>query len=271
MATDEIRFMLGAHILSHHFAGSPIDLSAGITVADIQAFCNTHGLTGRNRISALLTMLRKSGYLRQIKNPRDNRIKRLEATRAGITISKQLISPHLQALTQLQWASHAARRVEIDDAFLGTLARYCSNYFKLNGTLVDLVPEIRLFMAREAGFEILLELISTEMKGAILKDRTVHFHYAAVADRFGVSRIHVYRLIENAAEAGYVTLHCTGGRAIEIHASLFELTDSFIALQLALLRQSMIYAGSKTPLPQDIGLRGDTAGHLQKTTGQIGT
>ncbi|MGJ4860740.1 hypothetical protein ACN6KF_006803 [Labrys sp. La1] len=245
MATDEIRFMVGAYVLSRHFAASPNDLSAGITVADIQTFCSAHGLAGRNRISALLMTMCKAGYLRQIKDACDKRIKHLEVTRAGITICKQIISPYLQALTQLQGPRGATRHIDIDNAFLVTLARYCSNYFELHGTLVDLVPEIRPFMARDAGFEILLKLVSKEMKGGIPKDRTVHFHYGAVADCFGVSRVHVYRVIENAAKAGYVTLHGSGGRAIEIHASLFELTDNFIALQMALLRQGMIDAGSK--------------------------
>ena len=245
MATDEIRLIVGAYVLSRHFAASPHDPPAGVTVADVQTFCTVHALAGHNRIGAMLNLLRQAGYLRQIKDLRDKRIKRLEATRAGITIAKQVLTPYLQALAQLQHVDYAVRRVEIDDAFLGTLARYCSNYFLMHGTLVDLVPEMRLFMARDAGFEILLRLIATEMPGEILKDRTVHFHYGAVADCFGVSRVHVRRLLEDAAEEGYVTLHAPGGRAIEIHASLFELVDTFIALQMSLLLQAVLHAGGK--------------------------
>ncbi|QEN89319.1 hypothetical protein FZC33_24755 [Labrys sp. KNU-23] len=245
MATDEIRLIVGAYVLSRHFAASPVDPPAGITVADVQTFCTVHALAGHNRIGAMLNLLRQAGYLRQIKDLRDKRIKRLEATRAGIAIAKQIVTPYLQALAQLQHVDHAVRRVEIDDAFFGALARYCSNYFLMHGTLVDLVPEMRLFMARDAGFEILLRLIATEMPGEVLKDRTVHFHYGAVADCFGVSRVHVRRLLEDAAEEGYVTLHASGGRAIEIHPSLFELVDNFIALQMALLLQAVLHAGNK--------------------------
>ncbi|MBP0581711.1 hypothetical protein J8I29_20455 [Labrys sp. LIt4] len=245
LATDEIRLIVGAYVLSRHFAASPNDPAAGVTVADVQTFCTVHALAGHNRIGAILNLLRQAGYLRQVKDLRDKRIKRLEVTRAGLTIARQIITPYLQALAQLQQVEHAVRRVEIDDAFFGALARYCSNYFLTHGTLVDLVPEMRLFMARDAGFEILLKLIATEMPGEILKDRTVHFHYGAVADCFGVSRVHVRRLLEDAAEEGYVTLHAPGGRAIEIHASLFELVDNFIALQMALLLQAVVHAGGK--------------------------
>lgn len=245
MTTDEIRHIVGAYVLNRHFGLLPGDPPAGVTVAEVQAFCTMHALAGHNRIGALLNELRQAGYLRQTKDPRDKRIKRLEVTRAGIAISKQVITPYLQALAQLQQADYAVRRVEIDDAFLGAIARHCSNYFLMHGTLVDLVPEMRLFMARDAGFEILLRLISTEMPGEVLKDRTVHFHYGAVADFFGVSRVHVRRLLEDAAEEGYVTLHAPGGRAIEIHARLLELIDGFIALQMALLLQAVNAAGGK--------------------------
>ncbi len=245
MATDEIRLIVGAYVLNRHFAYSSSDPSSGVTVADVQSFCTLHALAGHNRIGALLNALRQAGYLRQTKDLRDKRIKRLEATRAGLTIAKQIITPYLQALAQLQHVDHAVRRVEIDDGFLGALARHCSNYFLIHGTLVDLVPEMRLFMARDAGFEILLKLVATEMPGEILKDRTVHFHYGAVADYFGVSRVHVRRLLEDAAEEGYLTLHGPGGRAIEIHANLFELVDNFVALQMALLLQAVLQAGAK--------------------------
>jgi hypothetical protein len=243
MATDEVRQVVGAYVLDRHFSHSPGDPSSGLTVSDVQAFCTSHALAGHNRIGTLLNLLRESGHLRQRKEAHDRRIKRLEATPAAIAVSKKLLTPYLLALSLLEQSSHAISQLEADDALLVGIVQFSNRYFLAHGSLVDLVPDLRLFMARNAGYEILLKLISTDLHGEVATDRTVHFHYGATADYFGVSRVHVRRLIEDAEKAGYVKLHAPGGRAVEIHPSLTEMIDNFTALQLALLLQGVKHSG----------------------------
>ncbi|CAM5773185.1 hypothetical protein LMIY3S_04093 [Labrys miyagiensis] len=244
MATDEVRQVVGAYVLDRHFSHIPGDLSTGVTVSDVQAFCTRHTLAGHNRIGSLLNLLREAGYLRQRKEAHDRRIKRLEVTQAAITVGKRLLTPFLLALSLLEEANHAIAQLEADDRLLAGISRFLSRHFVEHGSLVDLVPDIRLFMSRNAGYEILLRLISTDQPGEVLAERTVHFHYGAVAEYFGVSRVHVRRLLEDAEQAGYVSLHAPGGRAVEIHAPLSELVDTFVSLQLALLLEAVKHSSS---------------------------
>lgn len=244
LATDEVRHVVGAYVLDRHFSYARAEPSAGLTVSDVQAFCTERALAGHNRIGTLLNLLRQNGYLRQKKDAGDRRIKRLEATPAAIVACRKILTPFLLALSLLEQASNAIAQMEADEAFLGRIAHFSSQYFQAHGSLVDQVPGLRLFMDRSAGYEILLKLISTDQAGEMLSDRTVHFHYGATADYFGVSRVHVRRLLEDAESAGYVTLHTPGGRAVEVHPSLIDMIDNFIALQLALLLEGVNYAAT---------------------------
>jgi hypothetical protein len=244
MATDEVRQVVGAYVLDRHFSYAPDDLSSGVTVSDVQTFCTSHTLAGHNRVGTLLNLLREAGYLRQKKEAHDRRVKRLEVTAMGIAASKRLLTPFLIALSLLERGNQAISQMEADDRLLAGIAQYASRHFLAHGSLVDLLPDIRLFMARDAGYEILLKLIATDQPGEVLSDRAVHFHYGATADFFDVSRVHVRRLLEDAEAAGYVSLHAPGGRAIEIHASLSELIDNFIALQLSLILEGVKHASS---------------------------
>ncbi|WP_413991589.1 hypothetical protein ACMDCR_05695 [Labrys okinawensis] len=239
MATDEVRQVVGVYVLDRHFSYASGDPSSGVTVSDVQAFCASLELAGHNRIGTLLNLLRQAGYLHQRKEAHDRRIKRLEVTHAAIATSKRLLTPPLIALSLLEEVSDAISQMEANDTLLAGISQFLSRYFLTHGSLVDLIPDIRLFMSRNAGYEILLKLVSTDRPGEVRADRTVHFHYGATADYFGVSRVHVRRLLEDAEAAGYVSLHAPGGRAVEVHPSLAELVDRFVALQLALLLEGV--------------------------------
>jgi hypothetical protein len=232
MATDEVRQIVGAYVLDRHFSYVPNDASSGVSISDVQAFCTTHMLAGHNRTGSMLNLLREHGYLNQRKETHDRRIKRLEVTPAALAASKRLVTPFLLALSLLEHDDTVVRRLEEDDRFLAEIVGFWSRYFLAYGSLTGLVPQVHLFMDRNAGYEILLKLISTEQPGEVMPDRTVHFHYGATADYFGVSRVHVRRLLEDAENAGYVSLHAPGGRAVEIHPALRDVVDTFVSLQI---------------------------------------
>jgi hypothetical protein len=238
LATEEARHVLGIFMLHSHFTRDPLDPGSGITLSRTQDFAHTHGLATRNRVAALLLLLRTGGYMQQVSDAKDKRIKRMEPTRPALDVSKEIFSAFLAPLSLLYDAPGLVNRMEDSDQLLKRIAMHAHGYFTEHGSLVEQLPAMRLFIGRNGGYEILLRLITADRPGEVLPDRTRYFQYSGVARDFRVSRVHVRRLIEDAQKAGYLTLHAEGGRAIEVHDSLIAMTEHFVSLHLSLIWQA---------------------------------
>jgi hypothetical protein len=83
------------------------------------------------------------------------------------------------------------------------------------------------FMARDAGVMILMKLIQLDRRGT--RSKSVRL-FADFAEKFGVSRTHVSKLIGEAVELGYLGSSDFGFVVLPVAASAFDrfLADSMV-------------------------------------------
>jgi hypothetical protein len=234
IATEEARHFLCGHMVALHYRRDVGDPESGIVLHRLQEFASRHGICGKNRVAALVCLLKHADYLRPARSDSDRRVMRLEPTElAGVALRK-VIFPFLKALDTLNDDESLQSRFEHEDRFPDAIVTHTIEMYFNNCPLLDAVPKMRLFCGRDAGYEILLRLWSMVDTTRSTADQIVSFPYGPIGKFFGVSRAHVRRLMEAAAAEGYLELRADGGRAIEIRPSLIELVKTFLSLQLGL-------------------------------------
>ena len=83
-----------------------------------------------------------------------------------------------------------------------------------------------LFHTRDAGVTILIKLV--EMTAAA-GNRAVELSYSDIGDRFGVSRTHVRKLLQDAERADLLQLSGQGERLVVLKPSMLGAFDRFVA------------------------------------------
>ncbi|MEW9309976.1 hypothetical protein [Labrys neptuniae] len=245
--TDETRHILSAFILSRQLANNSENSPIGAKGPDIVALCGTLGVGGRNQIGALLRRLRKNGYLSQVKDRKDGRTRRIIANPLVLTICRQIIELYSVELLRLGHASLSdISKIRTSDLYIGYIAEHLSNYFEERGPLSNLLPGIKLFVNRQTGYEILLQLLVSSNTSKSSHKKNIHFNFGVIAERFSVSRTHVRRLIRDADDNGYLNLLISGGQAVEVSDKLIEETNFFLCLQLALFQEALKHANDRS-------------------------
>jgi DNA-binding GntR family transcriptional regulator len=108
---------------------------------------------------------------------------------------------------------HAAlRRASADPAIMS-----------LGAKLMLSVPDMALFLEHAGGFMVIAALLQAAL--ATSEDAHAAVPYADIGDRFGISRTHVRRLLNDAEAAGLVKLHARGGRRVELLPRLWASFD----------------------------------------------
>jgi DNA-binding FadR family transcriptional regulator len=90
-----------------------------------------------------------------------------------------------------------------------------------------MAPELMLFFNHAAGHVVSAALIQAAM---VAGDLHAAVPYGDVGERFGVSRTHVRKIVEEAQAAGLVRLHGRGGHRVEILPSLWTSYDRGLAV-----------------------------------------
>jgi ribosomal protein L20A (L18A) len=87
-------------------------------------------------------------------------------------------------------------------------------------------PGMMLFHTRDAGVTILVKLVQmTNAAGT----GAVELSYSDIGTRFGVSRTHVRKLLQDAERADLVRLSGQGERLVELKPAMLNAFDRFVA------------------------------------------
>ena len=235
LVSEEARWLTGGFILFLHFTRDPEDPTSGATLARVQALAASHRLASPGRIAALVGLMRLGRFIVQVRAGADRRVRRLEPTPALMTYSRRHLAAQLGPLALVSPEDDYCALHEKDPTFMSRYYREAGRLYFAGGRIPELIPAIRLFMARDAAYMILLRLWLSDPDGAIPPRRPVSLPYGEVGARFGVSRAHVRKVMEAAAAAGYLDLQAEGGRAIRVLPPLVDLFEDCLALQLAYL------------------------------------
>ncbi|MCK1708332.1 sugar ABC transporter substrate-binding protein [Bradyrhizobium sp. 143] len=267
IATDEARHLLRGHIVFLHYRRDIGNPESGIALHRLQEFATMHGLCGKNRVAALIRLLRHADYLRPVRRDGDRRVMRLEPTELARGALRKFIVAYLKALDALNGDESLQSRFERDDRLPEAIVANTTEMYFDNCRILDAVPEMRLFSGRDAGFAILLRLWTMFDPTRSTTGQVVSFPYGSIAKYFGVSRAHVRRLMETAALEGYFVLHADGGRAVGIRPSLVELVKTYMSLHLALYQCAVIRVNAEVTHAASETFRSSIEGRSIEPTG----
>jgi len=217
------------------------------------------GLASPRRIADLVSRLVKTGYIEQRISPRDRRVRILAPTPKMLAQDQDWLISHYKPLQVLFPNPGYAPIMQRDPAFQLAQRMVAASLFAQAGKLMARHPLIFRFMRREGGIMILIKLIELAGPG----DTTREVSYSDIGTRFGVSRTHVRKLMQEAEKAGLVEVTRRGGHFVRLMPKLVQAFDLFIADGMAghdlvynLARQAQADAGA--PPMKGAGLRAAT-------------
>ncbi len=209
-----------------------LHVSGGLTLPRLKTLCAGFGLTSPGRARALLLYLRYLGYVgapearakgEPAVYPAAQKLlltwrEHLRAVLDAVAV----IEPQIRELIELfdtpgVFETYAALLAE---EFLATAPHFEQN-----------TPYFRIFMHRHAGIQIVHFLLAHAADEAFPPREPIAVSLSALAQRFGVSRSHVRRLIEAAERDGLIQ-RCNDGAVLWTPAGRAAL-DNVFASQMA--------------------------------------
>lgn len=244
--SEEARYMICIALLAMHHSRDPHDSSSGATLTRLQAFAAQFGLTGPNRVAALIALMKHAGYLDEVRAPSDRRVKRFEPTEQGLAVAEASTVATLKPIQLFSDAHDYVQAMRDDPQFTGRYYSEGLRFYADGARLVSALPECHLFQEQTAGREVMFKLwIALTDKGRT-EPAIVSCPYGQLARCFRVSRGHIRRMIEKGAQQGLFALHAPGGQAIEILPSFIHLHETLTALEFALMLRAADIAASTT-------------------------
>ncbi|MFC0243727.1 hypothetical protein [Rhodopseudomonas telluris] len=229
---DRARLLFGYLALHLHFTRDPADPASGLTPTRMKQLCTEFDLCSPGRAGAMLSLMRFSGHLAPDTDNTDRRSRRLVAT------------PQLLALLRSRWQANFSGATMLfddgdrlmarldDDIFVRALLRAMFDRFSTGFRLLAHTPGLGVFSERAGGMMIMSTLVAAgEDDDTVPPSRPIALSISELSRRFGVSRVHVAKMLRDAAADGLITRG--GGEAITLAPALAEALKLFFANALA--------------------------------------
>ncbi len=232
-----------------HRTAAPGDARSGLSVGRMKAICADQNIASPGRIEALIMMMRAFGFVRPLPDGGDRRVRRLEPTERLIAILHERWDTVLGAMTPMFPEAGHARAALADAAFERALVQRFGEHFLSGFRLMDDPETIGLFGQRNGGLAVAFSLVTV---GAAHEPAPVSI--SALARQFGVSRVHVRKMLRDAVAAGY--LAWPDGRATEIVVlpPLVEAVQNFFANAFLFMRRCANEASDELAAARGAGL-----------------
>jgi CRP-like cAMP-binding protein len=230
IVNDRGRMLVGYFAIYLHFFGPPGDPTPGLTVSRMKKVCSDLGICSPGRAETMLILMRMFGHLETAPAMADRR------TRLLVPSRRLLESVHIR--WQMQFDAMAPVLPEIAAAmavvrqadFTAALIRRLGERFFAGLRLVEHAPGFELFADRNAGVLIAYSLLLAGERGdAFPPQRPVRLSISAAARRFGVSRVHVRKLLRDAEDEGYLARAGSADGEVALQPRFIDATLDFIA------------------------------------------
>lgn len=205
LVNDRGRALMGYFALYMHFFHDPSDPLSGLTVSRMKQLCVEQNVCSAGRAEAMLVLMRLFGYLEPAPSNDDRRTRRLVATDRLIESYHERWERLFAAMALVAAEAGTAAAVVRRDDFTRALVRQLMEHFTAGLRVLDYAPELALFADHNSGMMILFSLLlSGEPEDAFPPAQPVTVSISALARRFGVSRVHVRKLLRDAERQGFV-------------------------------------------------------------------
>ncbi|WP_341989461.1 hypothetical protein [Azorhizobium sp. AG788] len=236
---EQGRFLISSLALQLHLHRDPAVPGDGLTLSRLRELCAEHKVASTGRVTAFLALMRFAGFLAPAAGIADRRAKVLVPTARMMGHVRLFTVIQMQALDALDPGADHGQRLDRDPEFLEAFHRAAGGYFLRGCRLPDAFPELEVFTAADAGYMVLMTLfLQLPTEGGRAVPAVVDLPHGPAASRFGVSRSHMANLMRAAQAKGFLTAQGSGGRGLQIDASLITLVERWFAAQMALMAQS---------------------------------
>jgi hypothetical protein len=227
---DRGRLLFAYFALYLDASRDPVDPSSGLTPTRMRTLVAEHGICSPGRATAMLSLMRFSGYLAPDIQVVDRRQRRLVATDKLRGLLRERWQLHFSAMAPLMPDGAAILAVLDDPAATRAMVVQMVERFRAGFRFITHAPGLGLFGERNGGLFILMRLITAGEPGdSVPPSRPVPISMAALARRFRVSRPHVLKLMRDAADGGFIERVGADGSQVMIRPQLAEATQIFFA------------------------------------------
>ena len=158
LINDRGRMVIGQLALYLNEGGAPDGRGRGFGVGQLKAACAAAGLASPGRTGAMLALMRMSGYIASASSPDDKRRHILVPTEKLRVLHRDRWQ-HVQAALR-EVRPEAADAMALDDPeFVAAYVRHTAREFLGGFRMIDVAPEMELFLDRNSGLLVLLSII----------------------------------------------------------------------------------------------------------------
>ena len=184
------------------------------------------GLSSPRRIEDLVAKLVRFKLLQQRPSQHDGRVRILTPTTAMMSLDLDWLGALYRPLQVMFPDPGYPEPVKRDPAFQRVQRVVALGFSERGADILASNPGMLLFHTRDAGVTILVKLIQMTLAAG---KSTVELSYSDVGTRFGVSRTHVRKLLEDAERADLMRLSGKGERLVELKPAMLGAFDRFVA------------------------------------------
>ena len=214
-------------IICLHVRYKEADRATWPTMSLLQQSMTQFGLSSPRRIEALVARLIRFGFLKSVAAKSDRRFHILTPTAKMVAHDLDWLAAHYLPLHVMFPDDRYAPAIKRDPSFQRTQRLAAISFFGRGAELLASNQAVMLFLSRDAGVMILMKLI--QMADAGDGKSPTRLSYDDIGSRFGVSRTHVRKILQDAEQAGLVHLSGRGGRLVELMPSVRQAFARFVA------------------------------------------
>jgi DNA-binding MarR family transcriptional regulator len=229
------RNVLFVVVMCLHARYDEADRSTWPTLSLVTRSAAAHGVASARRIYDLVSQFIEAGYIELRASPRDRRIRIVTPTAKMAAQDQEWLVSHYLPLQVMFPNPGYPRIMSRDPAFQLAQRLVASSFFALGARVLAHHPIVMLFMNREAGVMILIKLLQlARAESLATRDggdnrAPEEISYSDIGARFGVSRTHVRKILQEAERQGLVRLTRDGGQFVQLSPELVEAFDRFLA------------------------------------------
>jgi hypothetical protein len=220
------RMVIFTNINCLHAGYDKADRATWPTMRLLQEVTTPFGVASPRRIEDLVARLIHCGLLESVVSQRDRRFRILTPTARMLSLDQDWLSAHYQPLRVMFPDPGYALPVRRDPGFQHAQRLVAIGFFTLAAQILTGNPAMMLFLSRDVGVMVLIKLIQMTSDRERSPER---LSYTDLGARFGVSRTHVRTLLQDAEQAGLVSLPGRGGRLVELTPAMLQAFDRFVA------------------------------------------
>jgi hypothetical protein len=197
------------------------DRSSWPTIGVLKRAVEPYGLSAARRLDGLISQFVDTGYLVMSTPADDRRVRVLTPAKKMIAHDLEWLAVHYRPLRVMFPDTGYDPPLQKSPAFQRTLRKISKEFSGYAAQLMAANPSVMFFMQRDAGTMILLKMLYGNEAGTAIR-----MSFSDLADRFGVSRTHVRKLVKEAEKQSL--LQCSES-TVTLTPALVAAYDRFVA------------------------------------------